>query len=441
MERNSAVEQRFNNQSFHTLAFIMEHDFAGCEMVGPRMAAPFQANLDRIDFEQRVPLMSRLYEEHFVRNAVEYLGVAGGGAAALELGRAALYPEVLNCGFAVRRFGDELIVTCVWADERLRAGDRIVMVNGYDVPAFAKQAKPVLSDQSGDASHEVWDIVLAFSRHFDVRRGNGQTERLKTRHVRDEAPCKAPLPEDAGDGLWVVRLGRETDGRLAACLRDGFAGAEPRGMVIDVRESAEMDEEDALALLPLVIDEAAVLEELPGFGPFHLWCSPNNCRLTADILVASAEAMESQGLFADAAATRSQAEEIRSMSGRGFQQVDLAGNEITPVEPLWPGVPVVVLADIATAGEAEKLVRLAKDAARGTVLGRATRGTLDWRLPLTVSLDAAYSVRYPAALSPEAWEGNVVGGRGVTPDVAVTWGPAHLGRDVDLERALALLRS
>lgn len=435
------MQQRFNNQSFHTLAFIMEHDYAECETVTPRMAAPFQANLDRIDFEQRVPLMSRLYEDHFVRNAVEYLGTVGDGAATLGFERAALYPEALNCGFAARRFEDELVVTQVWEDARVKAGDRIVAVNGYDIPAFAQQAAHVLSDRRGEAAHEIWDVALAFSRHFDVRRSNGHAERLKTQHFRGASPHRASLVEDAGNGVWVVRPGAGTSEPLPALLQDDRTKAKPRSVVIDLRESTSMSEDDALALLPLLVDRATSLEELPGFGPFYLWCSPNNCRMTADALAAGAEAMESQGLFTEAEETRAQAAKIRTMTGQDFRLIDLANGARTLIEPQWPQTPVAVLADIATAGAAENLVRIAKLSTRSTVVGRPTRGTLDHTLPLTVALDAAYTVTYPAALSLEAWRGERVNGRGIVPDLPAEWSPSHLVGDPDLERALALFES
>ena len=433
------MQQRFNNQSFHTLAFIMEHDYAGCAAVSPRMAAPFQANLDRVDFEQRVPLMSRLYEDHFVRSAVEYLGAVGDGAAILEIGETALYPEAMNCGFTARRFEGELVVTQVWADGRLEAGDRIAVINGYDIPAFAKQAKHVLFDQGGCRAHEAWDVALAFSRHFDVRRKNGQTERMKTQHFRAAAPCLHSSVADLGNGTLVIRPGSAAGGPLSALLRDRCATVESCGAVIDLRESTAMSEEDALALLPLVVGEPTNLEELPGFGPFYLWCSPNNCRMTADILAASAKAMESQGFGTEAEEAQVQADEIRNMSGEGFQLVDLTGGMRTPVEPFHPQVPVVLLADTATAGLAESLVRIAKLSGRSTVVGRSTRGTLDYTFPLTVSLDASYNVVYPAALSLEAHGGERINGVGITPDLPVEWSPNHLAGDPDLDRALALL--
>ena len=388
------MQQRFNNQSFHTLAFIMEHDYAECETVTPRMAAPFQANLDRIDFEQRVPLMSRLYEDHFVRNAVEYLGTVGDGAATLGFERAALYPEALNCGFAARRFEDELVVTQVWEDARVKAGDRIVAVNGYDIPAFAQQAAHVLSDRRGEAAHEIWDVALAFSRHFDVRRSNGHAERLKHStsgaHPRTGPPWSKTRETACGSSGPARGQASRSSAPAGRPHQSKTAQRSHRPARIDQHERRRRAGPAAFARR-----QGDKPRRTARFGPFYLWCSPNNCRMTADALAAGAEAMESQGLFTEAEETRAQAAKIRTMTGQDFRLIDLANGARTLIEPQWPQTPVAVLADIATAGTAENLVRIAKLSTRSTVVGRPTRGTLDHTLPLTVALDAAYTVTYP----------------------------------------------
>lgn len=431
--KKTPMQQRFNNMSFQTLAFVMEHDYAGHAAMPGKTAAPYRANLDRMDFEQRVPLMSQLYEDHFVRNAVEYLAHANDPRVELTFGAQALCPEIMSCGFFVRRFGNDLVVTRVCGETRVNVGERIVRVNGYDVADYARQARPVLGDATGDVTHELWNTAMAFSRHFDVLCPDGSMQRLKTEHYRVERPVSKAAVEMLPGGIVLVRPSTGVARELQAAL--GTAGA--CGVIIDLREVTSLDEDTALAILPLLIHEPVTLEELPGYGPLHLWCSPNNCRALASILTGAARAMEAQGQISDAKKTRAQAAEICDMAGQGFCLVDMNGGSQTPIVPLMPHVPVAVIVDTATSSLAENLTRIAERFGRATLVGRATRGSLDYALPITVRLDAAYSVTYPAAMSLEAFQGERINGIGIVPQVCVPWTPEHLSSDRDLERALA----
>ena len=111
---------------------------------------------------------------------------------------------------------------------------------------------------------------------------------------------------------------------------------------------------------------------------------------------------------------------------------------------LWEDVPetihprgnrTLLLIDSFCEGPAESFALLAKKEGRAKLLGRATRGSLDYSGMITVLLSQEISFTYPMSITRSAREGEGFLGRGVQPDVFLPFTPEEATRDILLHRA------
>ena len=303
------------------------------------------------------------------------------------------------------------------------AGQAPVAVDAEVANGAAGGTDPAIAMGGGaDTAYAAADVEVACGAGWPC---------CKLSHVGDVVVLTLRNPSDPA-------FGEVLDGLLSeVCIA--------KRLVIDVRGCRGGMQEDIFPLVPFVMapGAAATPEQLFGRPGIVM----NYSRHNVDDKLKELEALREQaqqgasaledlaeldGLAVDLKAKRGQ-KGVREMESAEafYPDVQFSRSAGGPAAP----VHVVVLADRCTGEAAEWLVRAAKSAGYATVMGRATIGSLDNTCPRAVHLDDDLMLILPTATYLEALEGDATLGRGIAPDVHISWTPAQLSHDVELETA------
>lgn len=119
---------------------------------------------------------------------------------------------------------------------------------------------------------------------------------------------------------------------------------------------------------------------------------------------------------------------------RGEETLDLWEDEPETIRPR--GGKTFILTDSFCEGAAESFALLSKKEGRARLIGRATRGALDYAGIISVRLSDTITFTYPMSITREARDGRGFQGKGVQPDVYIPFTPAECTGDVILNHAI-----
>lgn len=389
---------------------ILRQDYAGKDLCGDRFDPRYytqaigQAGRDE-----------RLDRRQFFRYVNQMFAAIGDRHLTLELVNEEGY-EPHSPGFKVRRFGDHLIVTEVTAESRLRVGDVITHVQGGR-PSEHRKAIQKNIFYAEIPEREDWSGLLKMADTITLQNG----EPLELRQYPRKPERRQPsLRIENGSAIFdpghfdgsgaAAALLKENEASLAACTR----------LVFDLRRGGGHSEEDFLPLLPWLCREEKTLRALLEDTELYMNYTPLNCALRARSL----EGLEGAEAYIA---------ELHAKAGKGFV-LEQAETEALPIPAKAPG-EVIVLTDTWCRDAGESFV-LAARRAGARLLGRATLGTLDYFADFALALDDHFILRYPAAVSAEAYEGRGMQGKGIEPDEYVPFSPRECEEDLLLARAL-----
>ena len=412
----------------------LENDYAGMPECDDGARRSWEETLDR------VTLAGGLDDALFWRLMTQRLDALGDGNLSLLAGPGADFTPQ-TCGFEVRRAGGELWVVDSRLDDRLVRGDAVVaidgaapgeLVGGMHGGAFA--GRP---DERQD-----WGEALAYSSELLVRGADGSLRTLETRSFPiwslGQPDCSLRvLP----DGTCVVCITQLDDLSAAALIvENADAVRAARRVVLDVRACSGGVESMAYPLLNLMFDTETSLRELLGPEQVLTLYTPNNCDRRAE-QISQLRLLMADQQHDPGDDTLSWLDEnldvVNRMRGKGMVAETADADELA-IAAGPEGQRVLVLTDTATADAAEWLVRVAKKSPRATVVGRPTRGNLDYSNPVTITFEDRFVFTYPMSKTVAAAQGRGIRGIGLEPDVYVAFSPTECTEDVVLARALAL---
>lgn len=284
---------------------------------------------------------------------------------------------------------------------------------------------------------ELWGGYLRMARNLTVEHPDGRRERLELPPrppFQEEYPIKFRMLEGNTAYLKLERMDREEMDVLLA--RHGEDIAHSRKLILDLRRNVGGDEDACDGLLPYLVDRERSMEELT--GDEGRWClfTENNCNRRYDVLSAF------RSTLTDPEELALVDEEIALYKGNfGKGLVYLPPESVEGSVSPAPAAPekVVVLTDTFCEDEGEEFVALCKRCGdKVTVVGRPTMGTLDYFDPITVALHEKMTLSYPIRMTHAAHEGRGISEKGLPVDEYIPWTPAEIGRDLLLERAMAL---
>ncbi len=397
--------------------------------------------------------------------------------------------------FRTQRLGDALWVTWAAPGAPVVAGERVVGVNGSSLDEIRPEIERTLwtTVEPPDSEREDWSVVLAFARHLTVEGVDGARRTVRLDVTAGDAAwaraagtagavgpgasggsaaCAPSAPDHAVAGpelgacceftrrgeASVLTLRNPRDPGFASALADALPAARTaRYLVIDVRGCRGGTQQDACALVPLVLAPGAVATPERLFGRPGI--AMNYSQHNVDAKLVELAAMRARLSVPGAAGAPSDPEgladldeverDLRAKRGAGvvremtgpddgfypdgtFTGVAAAGEDVATA-----GRSVVVLADRFTGEAAEWLVRAAKRGGFACVMGRATLGSLDETCPRVIALDEDFTLVVPTATYVEAIDGEPTLGRGIAPDVHLPWTEAQLTTDGELDAACA----
>lgn len=342
----------------------------------------------------------------------------------------------LGMPYRVRAAKDCLYVTSALTGTGLTPGDRILEVQSMPperIRAYMRHA----AFYSSDPERELWGGYLRMARSLTVEHPDGRRERVET------PPCP-PFQEDYPiefrmlDGntayLRLERMDREAMDALLAEHGGEIAGS--KKLILDLRRNVGGDSDACGGLLPYLVDKKRSMAQL--LGDEGCWClfTENNCNRRYGVLSAFR-------------ATLTDPEEISLIDAELALYKDNFGKGLVylPPEPAEgsvvpaPAAPerVVVLTDTFCEDEGEAFAALCgRCGDKVTVMGRPTMGTLDYFDSITVALHEKMTLSYPIRMTHAAHEGRGISEKGLSVDEYIPWTPDEIGRDLLLERAMAL---
>ena len=369
------MSKRFD-ELFGEIVSVLRHDWAGAALYGDR--------LDPRYYNQSIGQAWKdgsLDELLFMRHVSQMLACTGDRRLRLSLRPSDTYTPS-RPGFFVRRYGDALYVTAVTDEDRLAVGDRIDKINGGTPEEHRRRIQKNFF-YADEPEREDWLGLLKMAEHIDVTHPDGSGEHMELR-AYPAAPVLPAAPR-------VV------------------SAAE--GVILDLRNLPDIDEDGLMSLLPLVCRTDTPLSGLVDTELFVNY-TRRNCIVRAAALQALPD-------------TEDYVAELAAKAGRGMLYEDAGDDTVIPGAA---DKPVVVLTDTWTRDGAETLALAAKRAG-AYLIGRPTLGTIDLCGDVSYELDERYVLTWSTAITKTAREGAGVFGRGVAPDLYIPWTPGECSQD------------
>ena len=337
-------------------------------------------------------------------------------------------------GFHVRRFGDELIVTECFGEDRLKPGDRIIKINRRDIGIYARGCGNWLYGDTPE--REFWGGVLMMQWNITRRENDGTETELELRHYPLQSQPSEPTFTCPSEGTCCIRFAQGISEADTQALLDAHSQelSHCEKLILDLR-CVRLGCDDAwLPLYSYLIDRPSRLSEVLGSQKVWRNYTRGNCVLLG---------RQYRGYLDDA--DNETRKMIDDLIEELHQKVDTGFTAEVPEPPedrvLLPHkgiLKVVVLTDTYCENDAEAFVLRASGFPKVTLLGRATMGTLDYTDLVVLPVDEKVSLIYPMSKSEAAMQGKGCIGKGISPDIYIPWTPEECEKDRLMEAALQL---
>lgn len=368
----------------------------------------------------------------FLQTASQMLATTGDRGLRLALRASEEYQPWVP-GFYARRCGDELIVTQVNEETRLRPGDVITKINSTS-PGTHRERIQKNFFYSDEPEREIWHGLLKMADHIMVRHMDASEEDIRLIRYPSSERVSQPELRVLRDGVVYLKpdwfdgsgelytLIEESSAQLGSCNK----------LIIDLRTCGGNEETDYLPLLPYVFRGKHIMADL--FPPELLLTNYSELNCFRKLYYM-------QRIFEQTgdAEIEPYINELNSLSGKGWIEEAAVQWEDIPAE-LTGKAPqqVVVITDTWCENAAESFVEAAKRSEAVTVIGRPTMGTLDYCGMIAVALDDDFTLTYAMSKRKAAADESGIKGRGLPVDVYIPFSAEECARDLLLEKALSI---
>ena len=414
---------------FDDMIRTIRKDYAGAaEIKNPGEARDFSANLSQA-FSAK-----KLDDVYFLRIMNQYLATIRDRNMTLTLKDNDHYKQG-DRGITVRCCGKELIVTSS-RDERIHPGDRLGKINAKSPKWYLEHMSKNIF-WSDEEERMDWTEFLNASERVRVDRPDGTKEFMDLKNFEPAAVSEEISFSEPKEGTVLLRIDSFLDpDAVAAALdehRDALQAADT--VIFDLRNNQGGYDNAFYPLLPFVVDRPVLLREFMGEqGVYTNYTKKNSKRLVAQLTPYLTS--EEEG-YKELAQELIDTAKEKSGAGQVYEKdEDLALND-TLLTPM-PCRRVILLTDTFTEDAAELFVQQAARSEKVTVVGRPTRGTIDYTNCITAYYEGGFLFRYPISRSRDCQKGKCVKDTGLPVDVYVPWSEEELTRDVVLDIALGI---
>ena len=288
---------------------------------------------------------------------------------------------------------------------------------------------PECDDHAGKAWHKLFrkadelgllddDLLEAMMQERLAHLGDPNLRLMRLGADADSAFESAPCAFEMQGRAAVLTVGN-LDSTEAADLLTEHANQvrAAKTLVIDVRACTGGVEQAAYPLLNWLFDEPTTLEALIGTQQVLTNYSTGACRARIQQFTQLKTLLEAQGAGDTTAWLDQGLQAAQESMGKGFVEESLAPAQLD-IAAAPAGQRVFLLTSERTADAAEWLASVAKKSPRATQVGQATRGTLDYSNPVTLTFGDRFVFTYPMTKTVEAAQGKGIRDTGITPDVA-----------------------
>ena len=288
---------------------------------------------------------------------------------------------------------------------------------------------PECDDHAGKAWHKLFrkadelgllndDLLEAMMLERLAHLGDPNLRLMRLGADADSAFESAPCAFEMQGRAAVLTVGN-LDSTEAADLLTEHAGQArtAKTLVLDVRACMGGVEQAAYPLLNWLFDEPTTLEALIGTQQVLTNYSTGACKARIQQFTQLKTLLEAQGAGDTTAWLDQGLQAAQESMGKGFVEESLTPADLA-ITAAPAGQRVFLLTSERTADAAEWLASVAKKSPRTTQVGQATRGTLDYSNPVTLTFGDRFVFTYPMTKTVEAAQGKGIRGTGILPDIA-----------------------
>ncbi|MFD1739617.1 S41 family peptidase [Bacillus salitolerans] len=410
---------------FDTIVEIMHHDYAGHkDKEGWDRPDYFRGKLEELDkndqltrnrFEQIVgDYLLDFQDEHNVLRSI--------------LDEA----PPTSVGFRVRHYEEYLFVDRVDQESRIQLGTIITEIDKVRINVIADEMRRYL--KSTVPEREWWESILLEAKTITIEKDGTKTLVELSHYDNPRQPSNYVVEEK--EGTLLFRFNDFIDLNQMKSLLETHKDQlnSTYNWIIDVRECRGGSDSVYHLLLDGIFQPNPTLTH---DGMLHL-CTERNYHNRMTTFKKFNNILESPDLFI--AAFMIQMDVNR---GKGFVQFDFSEfNEDNPIKGSELPKRVILVIDKFCGSSGEQFVLDAKQSTKVTVIGRPTKGVLDYsNQAVEIFKHEGYEFVYATSRSNRIDRNEGIDFNGINPDIYIKWTPEHLRKDVDVEYALQLIKN
>lgn len=411
-------------EMFDSIVEIMHNDYSGCiHKLGWDKPAEYRQAIEEME---KVGIITDLLFKNFVE---EYLWDFKDYNVSIDY---TLEEEKMTNGFIVRRHEDVLHIVKSTGDSRVMPGMIITHIDGLEIAAVAENQKKFLHAQPPE--RQEWSHILMRAKTCMIQVPGGLTweQELKKYKKLDISKRKYEFKQYDKDTfiLKVPHFGnKEEMDKLLSAHKEELERA--KALIIDVRENEGGIEAVGLSLLEYCFDEGEVYE--PTEAGYYNWTA-NNAETGLryrEYLLEKNDDPEQRGVY----------EFLKNLEVPGVYDITRCeGCKPYSVKGKKGPMKVAILIDVYCQKACEEFLMYAKASKKVTLVGRATKGALDYSNIYGEEVGEHFILSYPVCYYGRVNEGQGIDYIGIEPDVLVPWTPEHIEEDVDLNIAIKYLK-
>lgn len=340
-------------------------------------------------------------------------------------------------GFQVRRFEDGLYVIAVQFDEGIHIGEKIIALDGIPIEELRKRHHRYVNENHPE--REKWNPILAKHATCTIQNEQGTKRIVEMRFFDKVARVPIYSIEKMVEGPVLITFTDFADpDTISTLIRnhlDLIAAAE--SLIVDVRINFGGSDVSYYELLPYLFPK----EEQELFDPALHTMLYNCTKRTCDLQL---KGLDEQLAQIKDEQTRSMLNNFKKFfeknAGKGFVNFSDGENNSFIMKGKEMPKKVIVLSDVYCGSSGDSFVENTKLSDKVTVVGRATAGLNDYINLTCMRWKEGFEFWYPTSKLKRVDDGKGMTGIGIEPDLYIPWTPEHIHKDVDMQKALELLR-
>src|SRR5699024_2036151 len=328
-----------------------------------------------------------------------------------------------NIGFKVRRFKDSLFIIEAKQEKKLRVGDEITNIDGYDIKTLSMKYKKQL--ESNVYERQLWGLLLARFTYVQVKREDSYFDLKLSSYPAADYESNHSVKQLDSQTVMLKITDFAEEKPMVDLLKKGKRLIEnAENLIIDVRINNGGNDEFYFPLLKYIFDEQLEFKDL--FSEDEAMYT-NYTKRNCDLWIETLEEYLEQELEEETInSLRNEIEEDQKYYDTGFREVPEETSY--KIEGQVKPENVYIMTDYYCGSSGETFVSNAKKSKKVTIVGRPTMGIMDYFNVVSVdygNFEFDYSIS-------KMHENSFTYGRGVQPDYYIPWTTEHLGEDRDL---------